>query len=1071
MISSLLFLITSVSGQVIISNDRSSVADSSAVLEVKSNNKGFLPPRMTLVERTLIPNPAEGLIVFCYDCGPENTPVVSVFINGSWRNLIDCNPPNHPVSANQIPCPDQIIWRWYTVPGATGYGWSKTQDSVENYLATDTSFLETGLGIDITYNRYVWAYNNCGSSISAVLTGTTSLDSLRLPVPAEHDVSGDKIIWKWNEVAGAIGYKWNTIDDYLTATDVGADTSKTETGLDCLTAYTRYIWAYNYCGNSGSIVLNASTIDIPINGAPVEGAHVQDITSINWKWYSMPEATGYKWNMINDFDSAIDMGIDTSYFEDSLTCGTVYNRYAWAYNDCGISSPVVLSGATPDEAPACPDAEPYEALLDRITWHWSQVAGAVGYKWYSMLDFENAVDLEEDTLYFQTGLQCNTEYSSYIWSYNQCGHSSPLTLNGITLDDGPAAPDAAPNDPSSDRITWRWSHVAGATGYKWNDQNDLQSAIDLGYSNFYPETGLNCWSEYSRYVWAYGECGTSFSTLLSDSTLYVPIEQPPLEAAHESTLTSIQWNWHPVCDTCRYKWGISDDFYSAIDLGTDTFNIEAGLACGTEYSRYVWVYNNCGYSQSSLLTMSTTTTPPESPQAGTHVPDSLQITWNWTQAENATGYLWNTLNDSLSATDLGMQTSYLEEGLTCRTPYSRYVWAYHDCAVSGAVQLNDTTLEIPISETVEEATHIPGHDTVLWKWHKMNGATGYKWNTINDYSTAIDLNNDTSYVETGLDCLTLYTRYIWAYDLCGNSAFTAISTTSAEWDPDSPAEAVHEHTSAQINWKWHPVDGATGYKWSATNDYVNALDVGNDTSHLETGLTCGTPYTRYVWTYNLCGHSQVATTLTQSTSNCWVCGNQITVVHVADYVAPVGKTVTYGTVTNVPGEASKCWITSNLGADHQASNYNDNTEASAGWYWQFNHPQGFMHTGSARTPNSAWIAEINEYSDWTTTNDPCAIEVGTGWRVPTATEWENVDAGGVWTNWIHPWNSLLKMHAAGRLDFTTGNLQERGFKGSYWSSVQYGIVTWGQSFNFSGSNCGTSQYQKAYAFTIRCVRN
>jgi hypothetical protein len=51
----------------------------------------------------------------------------------------------------------------------------------------------------------------------------------------------------------------------------------------------------------------------------------------------------------------------------------------------------------------------------------------------------------------------------------------------------------------------------------------------------------------------------------------------------------------------------------------------------------------------------------------------------------------------------------------------------------------------------------------------------------------------------------------------------------------------------------------------------------------------------------------------------FICGSSITINHVAGDVAPVHKTVTYGTVTNIPGEPSKCWITSNLGADHQAN--------------------------------------------------------------------------------------------------------------------------------------------------------
>ena len=86
------------------------------------------------------------------------------------------------------------------------------------------------------------------------------------------------------------------------------------------------------------------------------------------------------------------------------------------------------------------------------------------------------------------------------------------------------------------------------------------------------------------------------------------------------------------------------------------------------------------------------------------------------------------------------------------------------------------------------------------------------------------------------------------------------------------------------------------------------------------------------------------------------CGDPLTINHlVSGGVAPVDKTVTYGTVTNIPGETSKCWITSNLGADHQATAVNDATEASAGWYWQFNRKQGYKHDGTTRTPNTTWI--------------------------------------------------------------------------------------------------------------------
>ena len=55
---------------VAVTSDGSS-ADGSAMLEVKSTEKGFLPPRMTEDQRDAINNPAEGLIVYCTDCNPK----------------------------------------------------------------------------------------------------------------------------------------------------------------------------------------------------------------------------------------------------------------------------------------------------------------------------------------------------------------------------------------------------------------------------------------------------------------------------------------------------------------------------------------------------------------------------------------------------------------------------------------------------------------------------------------------------------------------------------------------------------------------------------------------------------------------------------------------------------------------------------------------------------------------------------------------------------------------------------------------------------------------------------------
>jgi len=84
----------------------------------------------------------------------------------------------------------------------------------------------------------------------------------------------------------------------------------------------------------------------------------------------------------------------------------------------------------------------------------------------------------------------------------------------------------------------------------------------------------------------------------------------------------------------------------------------------------------------------------------------------------------------------------------------------------------------------------------------------------------------------------------------------------------APTAATHTPSQTQIIWNWNSATGATGYKWSATDTYVGATDLGNVLAKTETGLTCNTAYTRYIWDYNGSGCVSGATMLTQTTSSC-----------------------------------------------------------------------------------------------------------------------------------------------------------------------------------------------------------
>ena len=58
----------------------------SAALDVTSTNGGFLPPRMTFAQRNAIANPAQGLIIYCTDCG-SNGGEPQYFNGTAWYNI------------------------------------------------------------------------------------------------------------------------------------------------------------------------------------------------------------------------------------------------------------------------------------------------------------------------------------------------------------------------------------------------------------------------------------------------------------------------------------------------------------------------------------------------------------------------------------------------------------------------------------------------------------------------------------------------------------------------------------------------------------------------------------------------------------------------------------------------------------------------------------------------------------------------------------------------------------------------------------------------------------------------
>ena len=82
-----IFTTVAASAQSAVINDGGSTPNASAMLDVSSTTKGFLPPRMTGAQRNAIASPiAAGLQIWCTDCGLYGE--TQVYDGTTWTNMI-----------------------------------------------------------------------------------------------------------------------------------------------------------------------------------------------------------------------------------------------------------------------------------------------------------------------------------------------------------------------------------------------------------------------------------------------------------------------------------------------------------------------------------------------------------------------------------------------------------------------------------------------------------------------------------------------------------------------------------------------------------------------------------------------------------------------------------------------------------------------------------------------------------------------------------------------------------------------------------------------------------------------
>jgi hypothetical protein len=159
----LLTIVFNTSSQGIAINTTGVKADASAILDMKSSNKGFLVPRMTTAQISAINAPANSLIVFnttssCYE----------IYLS-SWLNLacvcsgLPATPGTiTPSNASPTACSTGITYSIAAVAGATSYNWTvptgATITAGQGTTSITVTWASTSGHVTVT------ALNSCGTS-------------------------------------------------------------------------------------------------------------------------------------------------------------------------------------------------------------------------------------------------------------------------------------------------------------------------------------------------------------------------------------------------------------------------------------------------------------------------------------------------------------------------------------------------------------------------------------------------------------------------------------------------------------------------------------------------------------------------------------------------------------------------------------------------------------------------------------------------------------------------------------------------------------------------------------------
>jgi uncharacterized protein (TIGR02145 family) len=951
----LIFTVICTFSQVAISTDDSN-ADGSAMLDVKSTNKGFLIPRMTHAQMDAISAPANGLMVFCNDCGTSGTGALAIFTDGKWNTFnASCLVPSSPSS------------------GA-------------------------------------------------------------------HLIDGSQITWTWNTVQSASGYKWNITNDYGTAEDLGSLTTKTETGLTCNIAYTRYIWAYNLCGESLATTLTQTTnpsaapvitttvvTNIVITTATSGGNISPDVCpsviekGVCWSTSPNPISTG----------SHSTDGIGTGAFESNLTGlteGTLYYVRAYATNSVGTSYGNEFTFTTLTSPTVT------TAVVTNITQTTATSGGNV-----------------------------TSDGGASIAARGVCWSTSPnpLATGSHTTDAGGSGIfESSLTGLTEGTLYYVRAYATNSVGTAYGNETSFTTSISDNDGNTYKtlNIGSQVWMSENLKATKYKN-GTDIP-LVTDNTAWSTLTTPGYcwygnnEAAYKATYGAL-YNWYTVNtgNLCPAGWHVpTDSEFTTLTTYLGGESVAGGKLKETGTTH--WTSPNTGATNETGFTAL--------PGGGRFSNGTFDYIGNY-------GYWWS---DTENATDLAWYRSLLFNFRTVgRNPHDKEVGFSVRClkGEQPTVTTDNTTNILQTTATSGGNVTSDGGASVT--------ARGVCWSTSpNPISTGSHTTNGsgTGIFEsslTGLTGGTLYYVRAYATNSVGTSYGNELTFTTLT-SPTVATAAVTNitQTTATSGGNVTSDGGATvsarGVCWSTSPSPTIANDHttdGNGTGAFVsslTGLSEGSLYYVRAYATNIVGTAY---------------GNEISfTTSISDNDGNTYKTLIIG---------SQVWMAENL----KTTKYKDGTAiplVTDGAAWAALITPGYCwYNNDEATYEATYGALYNWYT--VNTGNLCP----TGWHVPNDAEWTTLTtylggesvAGGKLketgtTHWTTPntgaTNETGFTALPGGYRYVNGLSFTIGGHGYWWSSTEYSTTSaWFMHMSYYLTDASRSNIYKKTGCSVRCVRN